>query len=58
MPTDLKTLIENKQNEVAEKLAIYLPIKESFKNAKADWQSAVSDLEDLNRQQKAVNNGK
>lgn len=35
-----------------------MPIKESFKNAKADWHSAVSDLEDLNRQQKAVNNGK
>lgn len=57
MATDLKTLIENKQIEVAEKLAIYLPIKESFKNAKADWQGAVSDLEDLNRQQKALNNG-
>lgn len=55
---DLQKLIIEKQKEVAEKLAVYLPIKDQFKISKADWQSAVSDLEDLNRQQKALTDGK
>lgn len=56
--TDLELQIEAKQKEVSDKFLIYQSAKVTFVNSKADWDSAVSDLKDLNTQQKVLTDGK
>lgn len=55
---DINSLIEAKGKEVEEKFKVYQDRKDEFekskipvRDAKASWQSAISDLEDLKKQQ-------
>lgn len=56
--TDLQAQITAKQKEVEDKFSLYSTAKISFVSTKTDWQAAVSDLEDLKRQQKALSDEK
>lgn len=63
--TDLQNQIEIAKADVAGKLVTFQKLKQDFEklkpginSAKMEWENSVSNLEMLNRQQKALNDEK